>query len=187
MKVANVSAVSLKNNKKTQENKQTRTQNLTSFGNNDTTNSITSKQASDAIKSNFLSNVSFGGHKEEFTYPKRQYGGGYNYNDYNDYIYGTSGAVHTILSDPFEEVSTYKIRDYYSETPQDLIREDLIKHSSFYHEPSSIEKTNNDYTTNRVYFADPEEVVNEQTKRDHDYIVYDNYADLPSLAEVSEN
>lgn len=161
MKIANVSSVSLKNNKKTRQNPTSRSQDLTSFGNSNATDSVASKQAADAIKSNFLSNVSFKG--QTLTYRESSA--------------GTSGQVNLAVGN---DDSRY----YYSREEGEI---PSIQRNALYRETSSIEKTNNNYTTNRVYFADPEEVVNDQTKRDHDYIVYDNYVDFPGLAEVREN
>lgn len=168
MKIAQISSVSVNNNKKTRQNS-SRHQDLTSFGSTvTTTDSIATKEASDAMKSNFLNNISFKGHAEKlFT---------------DNHSYGTSGLVSfdACLSDPQKEIRVHCYRG-------DCRDRELIYKSSFYHENSSIEKTGNRYVTNRVYFADPEEVVNEQTKKDHDYIVYDNYVDFPSLDEVKEN
>lgn len=168
MKIANVSSVSLKNNKKTRQNQTLRSQDLTSFGNSNATDSVASKQAADAIKSNFLNNVSFKGQTENIIHG----------------TYGTSGAVN-IGSYPDSYYDSYGYRGHYN-NEQDAIERKIPQHR-LYHENSSVEKTSNSYKTNRIYFADPEEVVNAQTKRDHDYIVYDNYVDFPSLAEVREN
>lgn len=161
MKIANVSSVSLKNNKKTRQNQTSRSQDLTSFGNSNATDSVASKQAADAIKSNFLNNVSFKGQTLTF----------------RESSAGTSGQVNLAVGN---DNSRYYYRREEGEIPS-------IQRNALYRETSSIEKTKNSYRTNRVYFADPEEVVNAQTKRDHDYIVYDNYVDFPGLAEVREN
>lgn len=161
MKIAKVSSVSLTDNKKTRENKSPRTKNLTSFGKSSVTDSVTSQKAANAIKSNFLSNVSFKGQALTF----------------RESSAGTSGQVNLAVGN---DDSRYYYKREEGEIPS-------IQRNALYRETSSIEKTNNNYTTNRVYFADPEEFVNDQTKRDHDYIVYDNYVDFPSLAEVSEN
>ncbi len=145
--------------------------------------SITSKKASDAIKNSFLSNVSFGGHKEEFS----TISSGYQKN----YIWGTSGAVHTRLSDPLKDLSTHSIsmngcNGYH----QDNVEEYLIRNSSSFYPNSSIENIKNnhrDYETHRAYFADPEEVIDDAKRRDFDFIVYDNRPKYPRLEELKKN
>lgn len=60
-----------------------------------------------------------------------------------------------------------------------------------YHSDSSVERiigNNHDYRTGRIYFADPMEPINDQIKRDSDYIVYDNEPAYPDVNnEVSKN
>ena len=152
---------------------------LTSFGESETTaqNPVMPKVTVDAIKSKFLSNVSFQGHKEEFSNPW-----GVSYVNR-----GSSGAVHTRLSDPIMDLNTESLCGSYT---QDEINQKLIKKSSSYYPNSSIENTakyRTGYETKRVYFADPEEVVPDQTKKDFDYIVYDNRPVYPKLEDVKKN
>ena len=152
---------------------------LTSFGESETTaqNPVMPKVTVDAIKSKFLSNVSFQGHKEEFSNPW-----GVSYVNR-----GSSGAVHTRLSDPIMDLNTESLCGSYT---QDEINQKLIKKSSSYYPNSSIENTakyRTGYETKRVYFADPEEVVPDQTKKDFDYIVYDNRPVYPRLEDVKKN
>ncbi len=182
--------------KKTRQNNQIK-KDLTSFRGNDTDvqNPIDDKKSAEAIKSSFLSNVSFKGHKEEFSKIPR-YSNGYCSNEPN-YISGTSGAVHMRLSDPKKDLTTQNTKiesngwGYYrNRDEQDNANQSLIKNSSSYYPNSSIENTakyRTGYTTERVYFADPEEFVPEQTKKDFDYIVYDNRPVYPKLEDVRSN
>ena len=189
-----IQAVSNQNSiKKTRQNARTQ-QDLTGFNPNKNTqeNPIESKKSAEAIKSNFLSKVSFKGHKEEFSKIPR-YSSGYCLTDAN-YIYGTSGAVHTRLTDPKKDLTTYNIRvewcGYYNRDEQDNANQCLIRNSSSYYPNSSIENTaryRTGYKTDRVYFADPEEIVPAQTKKDFDYIVYDNRPVYPRLDDVKKN
>ena len=174
--------------KKTRQNVATK-QDLTGFTQNENTQEkpIESSKAAEAIKSNFLSKVSFKGHKEEFSSIPSPYS---NYG--RNYIYGTSGAVHTRLTDPKKDLTTYNIRvtggNFYDE--QENANQCLIRNSSSYYPNSSIENTakyRTGYETKRVYFADPEEVVPDQTKKDFDYIVYDNRPVYPRLEDVKKN
>ena len=160
-------------------------QDLSSFQENTQTqqNSFTSKNASDAIKSSFLSNVSFQGHTESLKREDCSYGS-------RNFICGTSGAVHINLTDPKKELNTHKIKIYGSTSSQESVNQELISHSSRYYPNSSIENTaphRTGYETERVYFADPEEKVNNQTKRDNDYIVYDNRPIYPKLEDIKRS
>lgn len=152
--------------KKTRENSSRANQDLTSFGaaENKATSPVHSTKAAAAIKSNFLSGVSFKGYTETIVHGK----------------VGTAGAI-AIVSDPKEAGSA-------SFSPYSTTKELIGKRPGSFAN-SSIEETgsNNGYITDRIYFADPEEVVNEQTKRDHDYIVYDNRPHYPRLEKVKEN
>lgn len=152
--------------KKTRENSSRANQDLTSFGaaENKATSPVHSTKAAAAIKSNFLSGVSFKGYTETIVHGK----------------VGTAGAI-AIVSDPKEAGSA-------SFTTWSSVKELIGKRPGSFAN-SSIEETgsNNGYITDRIYFADPEEVVNEQTKRDHDYIVYDNRPHYPRLEKVKEN
>ena len=151
--------------KKTRENSRAN-QDLTSFGasENKATAPVHSTKAAAAIKSKFLSGVSFKGYTETIVHGK----------------IGTAGAI-AIVSDP-KDADSANLTTYYS--TKELIGK---RPGSFAN--SSIEETGrkNGYITDRIYFADPEEVVNEQTKRDHDYIVYDNRPHYPRLEKVKEN
>ena len=154
---------------------------------------IDSPKAAEAIKSSFLSNVSFKGHKEEFSQIPR-YSSGYSLNGQN-YISGTSGAVHMRLSDPRKNLTTHNINVErwswdYNHDEQDSANQSLIRNSSSFYPNSSIENTakyRTGYKTDRVYFADPEEVVPAGTKKDFDYIVYDNRPVYPKLEDVRSN
>ena len=177
--------------KKTRKNTQT-PESSTRFRGNETVvqKPIHNKKAAEAIKSNFLANVSFKGHKEEFSEIPR-YSSGYCLNVRN-YISGTSGAVHTRLTDKNKDLTTYDIQVEYvhNNDPQDNANQSLIKNSSSYYPNSSIENTSryrNGHKTNRVYFADPEEFVFDKTKEYHDYIVYDNRPVYPKLDDVKRN
>ncbi len=146
-----------------------------------TQNPIEDKKASEAIKNNFLSRISFSGHKENLSYilldDRRP-----------NYISGSSGAVHIRLTDPQKDLSTENIEVRTGNQVE--ANTDLIKHSSYYYPNSSIENTlpyRKGYVTDRVYFADPEETITDQTKKDHDYIVYDNRPKYPRLEEVKKN
>lgn len=146
---------------KSRTNASQRNQDLTSFGLNENNReaAYSSKVSSNTIKNNFLSGISFKGHSKEI---KRK-------------TIGTAGAI-AIGRDP-------GYSDYSTNIPE-KIRSD---ESSFPN--SSIESTifRNQYETNRIYFADPEEVVGPQTKKDHDYIVYDNRPHYPRLEAIREN
>lgn len=136
---------------------------LTSFGISSTSAAeIDAQKAGEAIKTTFLSNVSFKGHTEEFSQHK----------------FGTSGVIHYGLPSAPVSVSGWGT----SGEPKDSI----IRRSSNWHPNSSLEETRNYYTTQRVYFADPEETVNAQTKIDHDYIVYDNMPKYPRYQDVKD-
>ncbi len=153
-----ISKISPQTVKRTRANSQNKEQDLTGFGINENKTSVETKNASDAIKSNFLSGISFKGQTQNII--RKQY--------------GTAGVV-AIGREP-----TYNDSQYGT-------MEQKIGESRWSYANSSIERTNNNYTTNRVYFADPEEVVSEQTKHDHDFIVYDNQPKYPRLEEVKEN
>ena len=155
MKISKISPQTLK---KTRANFQQKEQDLTSFGTNENKTAVETKNASDAIKSNFLSGISFKGQTQNII--RKQF--------------GTAGVV-AIGREPTYNDSQYG-------TLEEKIGQNPLSHAN-----SSIERTHNNYTTNRVYFADPEEVVNDQTKRDHDFIVYDNQPKYPRLEELKEN
>ena len=92
---------------KTRRNTKTK-QDLTGFNVKEQNFSSQNQKSADAIKVNFLSNVSFRGHQEEFSEipkPRYQYDGKDRY-----YIRGTSGAVHTRLTDPVAPVRMRQIR-----------------------------------------------------------------------------
>ena len=181
-----IQAVSNKSSiNKTRRNTKTK-QDLTGFNVKEQNFSSQNQKSADAIKVNFLSNVSFRGHQEEFSEipkPRYQYDGRDRY-----YICGTSGAVHTRLTDPKKDLTTHTVPACGSS--QDEANKILIKNSSSFYPNSSIENTDRyrtGYVTNRVYFADPEEVVFDQTRRDFDYIVYDNRPVYPRLEDVKKN
>ena len=152
-----ISKISPQTVKRTRANSQHKEQDLTSFGANENKTVVETKNASDAIKSNFLSGISFKGQTQDIVHKR----------------IGTAGCI-AIGREPNYNDSFCSIEQKIGETP--------LSHAN-----SSIEKTHNAYTTNRVYFADPEEYVSEQTKHDHDYIVYDNQPKYPRLEEVREN
>ncbi len=128
---------------------------LTSFGvNNNQTqpnSDIDSKKANEAIKTTFLSNVSFGGHTEQL-HSMSAGTSGYYYIDDKHYIY---------------------------EEPFDAIRKS--KHS---HPYSKIEMTRYRNEAGNVYFADPEEIVSDDVKSKHGYIVHDCEPKFPLLDEI---
>ncbi len=155
-----ISKISPLNVKRTRTNTQQKEQDLTSFGANDNKTFVETAKASDAIKSNFLSGISFKGQTQNII--RRQI--------------GTAGVV-AVGREP---TSSYSDSNY-------MPIEQKIGENPLSHANSSIEKTHNDYTTDRVYYADPEEYVSEQTKRDHDYIVYDNRPKYPTPDEIREN
>ena len=148
---------------------------LTSFGgenNRSQTTSMTDTKANEAIKNNGMSHVAFTGVTQNW-WVRSHFNG------------GTSGYSHYMNlqdGDKTEEKSAY----YGLHKDSSTLREMLYQHSLM-HPNSSLEETSNRYETNRIYFADPEEVVNEQTKRDHDIIVYDNRPAYPTLSQVREN
>ena len=200
-----IQAVSNQNSiKRTRQNNQIN-KNLTGFKGTQTTvqSHIDNQKAAEAIKSSFLSNVSFKGHKEEFSEIEQETKVRYNYDgtpvyekpERKNYIYGTSGAVHTRLSDPRKDLTTRNIRIERlnwndNQDDQDSANQSLIRNSSSYYPNSSIENTEKyrtGYKTDRVYFADPEEVVPDETKKDFDYIVYDNRPVYPKLKDVRSN
>lgn len=133
---------------------------LTSFGvNNNQTNpteNIDSKKANEAIKTTFLSNISFGGHSEQL----------------RTITYGTSGALQYKMDD-----AKY---DSYQYNPQEAIG--YSRHS---YPNSTIEKTYKGRET-LVYFADPQEVVTDKIKAEHGFIVYDNEPKFPSLEMIKK-
>ena len=153
------------NTKRTRSNFPRTNQDLTSFGaaERGAASPIHSKKAAEAIKSKFLSGISFKGHTEFVKHEK----------------IGTSG-YYFLSEDP---------NNVYSGSKDSHSMRLLIGARPSSHADSSIEETRarNGYTTNRVYFADPEEAVNEQTKKDHDFIVYDNRPHYPRPEQVREN
>ena len=153
------------NTKRTRSNFPRTNQDLTSFGaaERGAASPIHSKKAAEAIKSKFLSGISFKGHTEFVKYEK----------------IGTSG-YYFLSEDP---------NNVYSGSKDSHSMRLLIGARPSSHADSSIEETRarNGYTTNRVYFAEPEEAVNEQTKKDHDFIVYDNRPHYPRPEQVREN
>ena len=154
-----ISKISPQTVKRTRTNSQQKEQDLTSFGANENQTTVETKNASDAIKSNFLSGISFKGQTKNIIHKQ----------------IGTAGVV-AIGREPS-----------YGDDERYATLEQKIGESQWSYANSSIEKTNNPYTTNRVYFADPEEYVSDQTKRDHDFIVYDNQPKYPRLSAVKEN
>lgn len=163
MKITKIDSHNLK---KTRDNSQRQKQDLTSFGaaQNNATSPVHSQKSAEAIKSKFLSGISFKGHTENF-----QFG-----------FVGTAGAIGLNKAPTYDEQG--QLNDSYS-----LVK--LIGKSPNSHADSSIEETRkkNGYTTERVYFADPEEVVNNQTKKDHDFIVYDNRPHYPTIGKVKDS
>ena len=154
---------------------------LTSFGgenNRSQTSSMTDKNANEALKNNGMSHVSFLG--RTVTY--------YDLPEYVD-SYGTSGNVKIQTEGEYQvQGSRYWScggrgdRNLYF----DATREAIKKHP-YLQKNNYIEQTNNPYRTKRIYFADPEESVNAQTKKDHDFIIYDNRPSYPNLNGVREN
>ena len=153
-----INKISPQNVKRTRANSQPKEQDLTSFGTNENKTAVETKNASDAIKSNFLSGISFKGQSQRII--RRQI--------------GTAGVI-AIGREPTP-----------NDSPHGSV-EEKIGQSPLSYANSSIERTDNKYTTDRVYFADPEERVSKQTKRDHDFIVYDNQPKYPRPEEVREN
>ena len=154
---------------------------LTSFGgeNNRTqASSMTSKNANEAIKNNGMSHVAFTG--RTVTY--------YDIPDNTGY-YSTSGSV-KVVTEGEHSVEGYGYWSYGGRNSDSSFnqaaRYALEKHP-YLQKNHSIEATNNNYRTRRLYFADPEEVVNAQTKKDHDFIVYDIRPNYPNIREVREN
>ena len=141
---------------------------LTSFGITNTTINepkIDVKKSDEAVKTTFLSNVSFGGHVEVIKPEK----------------YGTSGCVFRVEGAPSGCLSCYGpgsalsySKNYYPNSSIETVKEPkLNKYSRDYEEK--------DYS---AYFADPAENVSSEVKRKNDFIVYDNVPKYPSLETV---
>ena len=174
MKIAAVLQNTFKRNFATNRN-----MDLTSFGgenNRSQTSSMTDKNANEAIKNNGMSHVSFMGRTVTYR----------DIPSPNSY-YSTSGTVEIVTEGEHQISGTgswyYCITD---SSYKQAARYAIDKHP-YLQKNSSIEATENNYKTNRIYFADPEEVVNTQTKKDHDFIVYDNRPNYPNLNGVREN
>lgn len=135
---------------------------LTSFGvNNNQTqpnSDIDSKKANEAIKTTFLSNVSFGGHTEYM----------------GSVCPGTSGFYYYIDD---------KNSSYYE-------RSDAIRNSKYCYPYSKVSSKVDRFAPKKggytVYFADPEEVVSDDIKTKHDYIVNDCEPKFPLLDQIRE-
>lgn len=112
-----------------------------------------SKKADEAIKTTFLSNVSFAGHTVQITSRRIPY--------------STSGALEYKVDDGAG-------RDFYY-TPQQAVEK-----SKYSYINSTIEKINNAKSDN-VYFADPLEVVPDNIKSNYSFVVYDNEPKFPSF------
>ncbi len=152
----------------------------TGFGiseNKDSEMSVTNSKASEAVKNNFLSNVSFKGHTEYLTSEDVKF-------------YSTAGLIVYKISNPKEPITFDSHNAYDFRFP-----ETAISTSVSYYPNSSIEGVIdkhydvkfNKYKTDRVYFADPEEYITDSLIRDHDYIVYDNRPHYPSLDQLKAN
>ena len=157
---------------------------LTSFGgenNRSQTSSITDKNANEALKNNGMSHVSFTGITQNWHLTSKSLG-------------GTEGTEHYVhLEDNDTTKTKYLGNSRYSSCPSinnfvengGIFWELVGMHSNI--QPNShMARTSNRYTTNRVYFADPEEFVSAQTQRDHDYIIYDNRPAYPTHQAVRD-
>jgi len=137
-------------NKTTISNVRQNQKDLTSFGvSNPQQQEIISKEASDAAKTNFISDISFGGESKEISK---------NY-------YCTSGG-------------------YYVDQGQAYSPAEAVKISRGWHSNSTLEHTNGN--SSRVYYADPEEIITPQIRKDHAYIVYDNKISFPKLEALKD-
>lgn len=154
---------------------------LTSFGgenNRSQTSSITDKNANETIKNNSTSYITFLG--RTVTY--------YDIPDNSSY-YSTSGSVKVVTEGEhrIEATAYWSYGGRNTDSTFNSAARYAIMNHPYLQKNSSIEETNNNYRTKRIYFADPEEGVNAQTKKDHDFIVYDNRPNYPNLNGVREN
>lgn len=131
---------------------------LTSFGvNNTQTNpnsDIDPQKSAEAMKTTFLSNVSFSGHTEKM----------------HSTVYGTSGELCYSID------SACRYNNGSNTNPVNV-----IVTSKHYHPNSSVEVRYDRSREPKVYFADPQEVVADSIKSSHEFIVYDNEPKFPSL------
>lgn len=153
---------------------------LISFGveqDSNTPDTLISKDAAIALKNKYMTKVSFKGVTENIE---------------NKGYVGTTGNIRLELTSNHGRLP-HKNKQIDFDSPDKYYHEAgrlLIQKHDLWHPNSSIENTSSqNYRegNNRVYFADPEEIVNEQTKRDHDFIVYDNRPKYPWLNDVKEN
>lgn len=164
-------------------------QDLTSFGAQEPAskeNPIISKHAALAIKNQ---HISFKGHTENIYYGMLGTDGVVSIGEPPENNYGIKTI--RLYDKRGNEIKEYNVHS----TPKEDMhyREDsmlgLIGQNKSSYANSSIENTknHNKYETKRIYFADPEEFVDYQTKRDHDYIVYDNRPKYPKFENVKQN
>lgn len=165
-----------------------RQQNLTSFGTSHPTPTeqpkCDDKKANEAIKSNFLANVSFGGHTKHINVSRYD---SHNYSTERKPVFeqGTSGRIvrYETKSIPTSIKSTEYAADGYRSSDVDIVLRRAITMSDDY-EGGTIEKSGNfvispNYNSGapnsasaKVYFADKDEGVYKDIIREHDYIVY---------------
>ncbi len=157
---------------------------LTSFGgenNRSQTSSMTDKNANEALKNNGMSHVSFTGITQNWYLKSVPLG-------------GTSGTNYYLTLEDGDKEHSKDIgnsRYVYSVADSQLIKQEhdfwaIISEHSHRQSNSLMVRTSNPYITNRIYFADPEEAVSAQTKKDHDFVVYDTRPVYPTLASVRE-
>lgn len=156
--------------------KNTHKKDLTSFGVNQSREEIDAKKSDEAIKTTFLSNVSFKGHTVGVDVTTR--------------VIGTAGHIFYNRQDGQRSIDSYYYGYYSYKTKDDLLKNLLINDKEFYPN-SSIEEIRNlvlsqkntPYTVN-IYVADPQEGITKEIRAKNDYIVYDNEPKFPSLGEL---
>ncbi len=135
--------------------------------------SMVNKNANEALKNNALSYISFTGTTQNWDI-KSVYNKDVKRYETSIVLQDGNSPKECAIYAPGNYKDSYHLRG-------------LISNHSMMYPNSSIEYTKNNYITHRVYFADPEEVVNAQTKKDHDYIIYDNRPSYPTLSQIREN
>lgn len=157
---------------------------LTSFGgenNRSQTSSMTDKNANEALKNNGMSHVSFTGITQNWYLKSVPLG-------------GTSGTNYYLTLEDGDKEHSKDVgnsRYVYSVADSQLIKQEhdfwaIISEHSHRQSNSLMVRTSNPYITKRIYFADPEEAVSAQTKKDHDFVVYDTRPVYPTHQDVRD-
>ena len=142
-----------------QKFQKTNKKDLTSFGMNQPKSEIDVKKADDAIKTNFLSNVSFKGRTINV--------------DARYSMVGTSGKIY--YSKPYSHESSEQIGEILDRNTE------AFPNTSIQEKKRVNPDSQNPLCIMKVYIADPQEGISKEIKENHDFILYDNEPKFPLL------